>query len=59
MTDQPSELDHAAQDLLTRLHDAQRETTGDVRDRIRGYFEEDALALLEAHITLPNQEAHV
>ncbi|MEV6421818.1 hypothetical protein [Streptomyces sp. NPDC051662] len=54
-----SELDHAARDLLTRLYAAQRETTGDVRDRIRGYFEEDALALLEAHITLPDQEAHV
>lgn len=54
-----SELHQAACDLLTRMELAQRETTGVVRDRLRGYFAEDALALLEAHINLPDQEAPV
>ncbi|MFJ1662263.1 hypothetical protein [Streptomyces anthocyanicus] len=54
-----SELHQAAGDLLSRLAHAQQETTGVVRDRIRGYFAEDALALLEAHINLPDQEAPV
>ncbi|GLF98264.1 hypothetical protein [Streptomyces yaizuensis] len=52
-------LEDAARDLLQRLRHAQRETTGEVRDRIRGHFEADALDLLEAHIILPDQETHV
>jgi hypothetical protein len=53
-----NELEEAGRDLLERLRHAQRETTGEVHDRIRGFFEADALDLLEAHITLPDQEAH-